>query len=216
MSGVEAAGLVIGLISGTIAIVDATKKIYDAAKDQQGLPAAFREVAQRLPLVQNILNNAKARADDGQVDDEASRGATSILEACKGRAQKLEEIFRKVVPQEGGSRLDRYYRAARTLGKDSKVEMLMKGILDDLNLLSVQFGMETEVHIQKLEEAIKTVSALEPSVPDHVFDQSSYINNNLGAGTQNNFNASGGENYNNLGPGNQFMGAIGTLNLGKQ
>ena len=183
MSGAEA-GLVVGLISGTIALVDATKKVYDAAKDQLGLPAAFREVAQRLPLVQTILGNAKVRAEGGQVDDEASKAAKSILEPCKSRVKKLEEIFRKVIPQEGGSRLDRYYKAARTLGKDGKVETLMKGILDDLNLLSVQCGMETGVHVEKLKEAIKAVSAL--------------------------------ENYNNLGHGNQFMGAIGTLNFGKQ
>jgi hypothetical protein len=215
MSGAEAA-LVVGLISGTIAIVDATKKVYDAAKDQQGLPAAFREVAQRLPLVQNILGNAKVRAEGGQVDDKASKAAKSILEPCKSRVKKLEEIFQKVIPQEGSSRLDRYYKAVRTLGKGGKVETLMRGILDDLNPLSVQYGMETGDHVEKLKEALKAVSALEPSVPDHVFDETGYTNNKLGSGTQNNFNSSGGENYYNLGPGNQFMEAIGTLNFGRQ
>ena len=215
MSGAEA-GLVVGLISGIIAIVDATKKVYDAAKDKQGLPAAFREVAERLPVVQNILANAKARAESGQIDDEASKAAKAILEPCDSRVKGLNEIFRKVMPQEGDSRLDRYYKAARTLGKGDKVEMLMKGILDDLNLLSVQCGIETGDHVEKLKEAIKEISALQPSVPDHIFDETSYTNNNLGSGTQNNFNAPGGENYNNLGSGNQFMGAIGTLNLGKQ
>lgn len=67
MSAADAASLVVGLISGIIAIIDATKQVYDAAKDQHGLPAAFREVAQRLLLVQDILANAKARAEGGQI-----------------------------------------------------------------------------------------------------------------------------------------------------
>lgn len=41
----------LGLISSVIAIVDATKKVFDAASDAAGLPEAFREVSGRLPLV---------------------------------------------------------------------------------------------------------------------------------------------------------------------
>lgn len=131
------------MILGIIAIVDATKKVYNAAKDQQGLLATFREVAKRLPLVQTILYSAEARATSGQVDSEASKAMKSILGPCKSRVKKLKGIFREVIPQEGGSRLDRYYKAERTLGKDGKVEILMKGILDDLNLMSIQVGIET-------------------------------------------------------------------------
>jgi hypothetical protein len=51
MTGVVEAGTVIGLISGVISIIEATKTIYDAAKDVKGQPDAFRQVAARLPLV---------------------------------------------------------------------------------------------------------------------------------------------------------------------
>lgn len=212
MSGAEA-GLVIGLISGIIAIIDATKKVYDAASDQQGLPGAFREVAQRLPLVRSILVKVNARAEHGQVDDVAAK---SILETCKRKVEKLDGIFQKVVPQGGGLRLERYYKAARTLGKGGKVEALMEGILDDLNLLSVQCGIETGDEVEKLKEAMGAISALAPSVPDHIFDETSCTNINSGSGTQNNINALGGENHNNVGSGTQFTGSIGTLNWGKQ
>jgi N-terminal domain on NACHT_NTPase and P-loop NTPases len=213
MSGVGEAGLVVGLISGIIAIIDATRKVYDAATDQQGLPAAFREVAQRLPLIRSILVKANARAEHGQVDDEAAK---SILETCKRTVEELDGIFQKVVPQEGGSRLERYYKAARTLGKGGKVEALMKRILDDLHLLSVQCGIETGDYVETLKEAMEAISALEPSVPDHIFDETSYTNINSGSGTQNNFNASGGENYNNVGSGPQISGSNHTFNWGKQ
>jgi hypothetical protein len=40
MSGAEAA-LILGLVSGIITLIDATKTVYDAVKDQHGLPLPF-------------------------------------------------------------------------------------------------------------------------------------------------------------------------------
>jgi hypothetical protein len=50
MSGAEAI-LVLRVISSIISIIDGTKQVYDAAKNVQGLPGAFREVAARLLIV---------------------------------------------------------------------------------------------------------------------------------------------------------------------
>ncbi|KAH8749773.1 hypothetical protein F5882DRAFT_81723 [Hyaloscypha sp. PMI_1271] len=58
MSGAEA-GFVISLIASVITIVDATKKVYNAAKDAKGQPEAFRQIAARLPLVIEILRSLK-------------------------------------------------------------------------------------------------------------------------------------------------------------
>ena len=55
MTGVVEAGTIVGLISGVILIIEATKTIYDAAKDAKGQPEAFRQVAARLPLVRELL-----------------------------------------------------------------------------------------------------------------------------------------------------------------
>ena len=60
MSSAEA-GFVVGLILGVISIIEATKTVYDAAKDAKGQPEAFRQVAARLPLVIEILHSAKER-----------------------------------------------------------------------------------------------------------------------------------------------------------
>lgn len=47
MSGAEAS-FALHAISSIIAIVDATKKVYDTATNTEGLPEAFREVDCRL------------------------------------------------------------------------------------------------------------------------------------------------------------------------
>ena len=43
MSGIEAAGLALGMISAIISIIDATNQVYKAVKDEAGLPTNFKK-----------------------------------------------------------------------------------------------------------------------------------------------------------------------------
>jgi hypothetical protein len=56
----------------------------------------------------------------------------------------LDELFNKVIPKENASRVERYLKAIKTLGKGGKVERLMKGILEDIQLLATIKTMTTE------------------------------------------------------------------------
>ena len=84
MSGTEAA-FVVGLISGVISIIEATKTAYDAAKDAKGQPEAFRQVAARLPLVIEILRSVTERIQS--LDETAQEALEPILESCKAKAE---------------------------------------------------------------------------------------------------------------------------------
>ena len=63
MSGAESI-LVLGTISSIITVVDETKRVYDGATNAHGLPQVFREVATRLPIVQNSLVSAKRQIEE--------------------------------------------------------------------------------------------------------------------------------------------------------
>jgi heme exporter protein D len=52
-------------------------------------------VATRLPLVIEILHSAKARAQ--VLDERAEEALEHILKSCKAKAEKLQEIFQKVI-----------------------------------------------------------------------------------------------------------------------
>ena len=58
MSGAEPIAI-IGLISSIITIVDASRQLYDAATNADGLPEAFRVVSLSIPLVLEILRKCK-------------------------------------------------------------------------------------------------------------------------------------------------------------
>jgi len=167
MSGAEAAGLVIGIISGIIAVIDETMKVYDAATDASGLPEVFRDVAKRLPFVQDTLQAAQGHLETN-LDKASCNAMKPVLEGCKEKANRLAAIFEKVVPPADASRTDRYLLAARTLGKGDTVESLMKGILDDIHLLTSNrtINLPTRAEIAALiRVAIAEVSAIPPSLP---------------------------------------------------
>lgn len=188
--------LILGAISSIIAIIDGTKQVFDAAKDAQGLPKAFCEVAARLSIIQNILSSAKRQIEDADTDKDFYASAKDVVENCRKKAKKLEELFQKVLPADGASRAERYISALRTLGKGSRVEVLMKGMLDDVHLLAINHSMTAVTDTQRKEvaEGIKEVAALPPSLPEHAIEETGLTAIHSGSGP---INQAQGNQYNN-------------------
>ena len=211
MSGVEAIA-VLGVISSIISIVDATKKVYDAATDARGLPEAFRTVASRLPIIRNILGSAKQHIDEGGVDEDSCKGVKPVVEACEKKAEKLDTLFQKAIPKDGTRGFERYCKAVKQLGKGNEVENLMTGMLEDVQLLACERGIKTANKAQQdqIVEAVTELLAVLPSVPEHVYQDTGFTNTNTGSGTQ--YNAQG--EYVAQGNARQFNSDGGVMNFG--
>ena len=136
MSGVGEAGLVLGIISSIISVVTATKELYDAANDANSLPKAFHNVATNLDLILALLREAKEFTKRPDVDPSDREAFKAILERCQKSADELQEIFTRVIHKEGATRLDRYWAAAKKLGKGGRVGELSGEILQQMTLLS--------------------------------------------------------------------------------
>jgi hypothetical protein len=189
MSGAEAI-LVLGVISSIIAIIDGTKKFYDATTNKQGLPEAFREVADRLPIVRNILSSAKEHIDQGEVGEDSCSGVKHVVQSCEKKASKLDELFHKLIPAAGTSDLKRYYKAVKGLGKGNEVESLMKGMLEDVQLLACEHGMKTATKIEQkqIATAITEVSAIPAARGEYIAPgQARHYNSAVPAGGATNF-----------------------------
>jgi hypothetical protein len=212
MSGAEAS-LVLGIVSSIITIIDKAKDVFDAVKDAKGQPEAFREVAGRLPIVQGILVAAEKRIKEDDVGEESCKEVEPTVKACKSKAKKLQDIFKKALPGPGASTMERYIKAVKMLGKENKVESLMKGILEDIQLLTshqILFDMTTDQE-EQLGKALADVSALEPSIPEQLLQDSAFTNILYGDGSQ--YNSNAGHQYINPGSGKQFNAE--TIHYGK-
>lgn len=204
MSGVGEASLVLGIISSIISIIDATTQVYEAVEDEVGLPKNFKKSATKLPLISKILGGAEMYVNN-MVDENTKVAFIPTLEDCKVQATQLQELFVKVMPEEGDSRWDRYVKAARTIGKGGRVETLVGGVLDDLQLLPTRFPeVATARGKEQLVKAVEEVSSMEPSLPDDFEQMPAYVQ--YGSGAQNN-NTGSGIQYNNSGTGNQNSGS---------
>ncbi|KAI6344489.1 hypothetical protein MCOR25_011089 [Pyricularia grisea] len=140
-----------------------------------------------------------------------------VLGQAQKRAEDLKKLFDKVIPLDEDSRLDRYLKLARTLGKGCEVESLMVGLMNDIQLLVSRLGLGDEIsqQIEELSKAIKELSDIEPSIADSEFRQGTFSNNNYGSGAQTNNNVSGNDNINNFGGGTQRNYLAEKMNFGK-
>jgi hypothetical protein len=211
MSGAEAA-FVVGLISSVISIIEATKTVYDAAKDAKGQPEAFRQVAARLPLVTAILHKAKERTQT--LDEMAQEALEPTLESCKTKAEKLEKMFRKVIRTDDDKWYDRYKKAVGTLGKQGRVEGLMEGILKDIQVLACErlMGTATDSQVKEIEAAIKQMEDMPSSLLEEtgggVHQEHSGSGDNIGAtgGATLNLHKGTGDLYHNVISGGATFG----------
>lgn len=197
MTGLAEASAILGLVSAIVGILDCVHKTYNAAHDAKGLPEAFKEVADRLPLVNDTLKliDKHLQGNYTSLDDEAASAIQERLEICHEKARKLEVIFNNCIPDDHTSRIDRYVKAVQTVGKGNKVELLMKGLLEGVQDIVNHIGIHTAEDVQKqtelLTEAIKTMSDMKPSVEDKLIepaaDTARYVHSGLG----DQYNASG-------------------------
>jgi hypothetical protein len=184
MSGIEIFGLIAGIISVTETLIN----VYGAIKDLDELPAAFHEVNNRLPLVEQILLAAKAQTKN--VTKEEAKAIEDILKGSKEKVDSLLKIFKKI-----SARLEKksvrtfYQKVVLKLGSGSRVETLMDNVLKDLQVLSTYHAFETAIGNQAaaLEKAREEIAKVEPSVPDSVFEAKSGTAINHGKDQYNSF-----------------------------
>lgn len=213
MSGAEV-GLVLGLISSIIAVLTASKQVYEAANNTKGFHEAFQKVAQKVPLVLGTLEaieqaQEQLKSEWQTSNDEAKKASIEqtakeiepVFETCEANARALRDIFEKVVPGDEDTRVERYRKALKTVlpGKKRKVEGLMQEILEKLQLLHTYHFFKAAVDVSKIDAGIQDLRTVKSSLPDQ--EDGKYVNSgsgpqniHSGSGKQFNNTISGGEN----------------------
>lgn len=164
MSGLE----VLGGISAVIAIIDGSVKVWESAQKDLKFSATFATVANRLPILRDTLRTCHEHFERIPcLPTDVADSLTKTVKSCESRAEKLRTIFQETIPGEDNSRYERYRMVARRLGKGNRVEELMTAITEDaqhlVNYHSVK-SASPQLHTQ-LEEIVKEMKALEPSIP---------------------------------------------------
>ena len=226
MSGAEAITIV-GLISSIITIIETSKKLYDASHDAKGLHEAFRDVAQNIPLVLDILRDCQAIQQQVDKDretttdaahklelEESSAATKTVMADCHKKAKALESIFEKVMPGDGAKKRERYKKAAKSMkpGRAKKVVDLMASIMTKLQTLQTSrfFKDQLEKRDVDIKAELDKLSQLGPSLQE---DEGTFRHS--GSGAQNVNTGKGSQyNYNQSGKNSKMFNAR-TQNFGK-
>jgi hypothetical protein len=198
MSGAE----VLGIASGIITLLEATAKLYHAAKDASGLPEALNDVASRLPLVQRSLVRIHDTLLLEQPDDADRQALGRALEACHDKAAALEAIFQAIIPSARASKMERYRKAMYAVSKSDKATFLMEGILADLQLMTSMRVLQRQAGL-----GYTDIMAMVTIAPRERTCSPATIFSNTGSGSQFNHEG-GGSQHINFGHGPQFHGPI--------
>ncbi len=136
MSGAEVI-VAISLIDACIGITKTIIDIGRAVQDAQGLPPKLRALCDQLPAIEDLLESAHDRCDEGKVTQDASNSAEPILRQCEQALGELRVIFRKVFPKDGDNRGKRVWKGAKAVvfGRDSQLQKLLGTIQDNLKML---------------------------------------------------------------------------------
>jgi hypothetical protein len=136
MSGMEATA-VIGLIDACIGITTTILEIGRAVKDAQGLPPTLRHLCEKLPAIEDLLETARERCEDGKVSESSRRSAAPTLKQCEQALAELRDLFRKACPKDDDHRHKRIWKGTRTVffGRESQVQKLLVSVQDNLRLL---------------------------------------------------------------------------------
>ncbi|KAJ3542659.1 hypothetical protein NM208_g1949 [Fusarium decemcellulare] len=199
MSGAE----IIGLISAIIAIVDASIKVCNAASDPSSLSSGFRDVATRLPLIQETLMTTLDGLTSDSEPSKSSLALKGVLEGCKHKSMQLEDLLRADILPAGTGTWKRVGKALTTVPKENKVQHLMDGIIADLQVLTFNHAVKaaTRKDVEALIEAAaegrgaRSESSGRPLMTFHnsgsglqiAHTQSGNLNFNTGTGAQVNF-----------------------------
>ncbi|KYG40151.1 hypothetical protein M433DRAFT_160854 [Acidomyces richmondensis BFW] len=158
MAGVEAIAA-IQLIDACIDIATTIINVGRAVKDAQGLPPKLRDLCEKLPTIEELLERARNNCKKGTVTEDASKNAVPILQQCEQALGELRDIFRKACPEEGDNRSKRIWKGTRVVffGRGSQVQKLLVSVQDNLKLLE---QMQVYVIGDKLDELQKVTEAL--------------------------------------------------------
>lgn len=221
------------IIIGTMTLVEAASTAYNTIQKIKNTPKAFKEVGESLPTVKQTLSEALAFYNS-TTDTALQTDVLPITERCKENVGDLKAIFEKVASynkdETDGNTWEvvvkKYCSAlltwGSTLAKSRKVEILMRDILKDVDLLSQHrlFQTATFTQVAGIQDAIERLSQIEPSISDSELEvptQSNIQNiatggrgmqnNNYGDNQQANFGS--GHQFNISGNGHHYYGATG-------
>lgn len=187
--------------------LDRVQSLFQDTRSLQGVPA-FAAVADALPLIRPVLGPLSTCTLRPSVQERVAGHFDGLYKT----AEALRDIFERASGhQDSSSMMQAYHQAVLGQGQAYTVEALMMRCLEDLSFLAdICPNNAAHEDLVPLEEAVKRLKQIEPSVPEALFKSNTTTSSwyyNTGSGTQFVMSGKGNQNINN-GQGAQYNGVV--------
>jgi hypothetical protein len=194
---------IIGTISAIITLAETSIKIYDSAQRDINLSKTFEVVRRRLPVIIHTLATCKSNLElqGCPIPEDVCQALDKSLDVCEVKALKLWGIFEKVIPGESDTRDQRYLKHLRRLGKGNKVEEIMLGLTEDVQLIvNHEVVRSADQHQNaELENIVREMKSVISLVSNENGSEMSFTSGGGAQTNLNNINRDSGQQINNNG-----------------
>lgn len=194
---------IIGTISAIITLAETSIRIYDSAQRDINLSKTFEVVRRRLPVIIHTLATCKSNLElqGNSIPEDVCQALDKSLDVCEVKVLKLKGIFEKIIPGESDTRDQRYLKHLRRLGKGNKVEEIMLGLTEDVQLI-VNHDVVSSADQHQNAELENIVREMKSIISFGSNENGSEMSFTSGGGAQtnlNNINRGSGQQINNNG-----------------
>ncbi|CAK1356725.1 unnamed protein product [Cercospora beticola] len=156
------------LLSDCISITETVIEIVRAAQDAKGLPPKLKELFERLPAINELLQTADERTKKDEVSKESMNGIQSVLEQCKASLEQIRGLFYKACPEDGDNYGKRFWQGTTTvfLGRDSKLQQHMNDVINDLKVVELNGILSIDGKLDQLAETVQVLADEDIAVRD--------------------------------------------------
>ncbi|KAJ9492529.1 hypothetical protein VN97_g715 [Penicillium thymicola] len=196
-----------------ITVIETSIKIYDSAQRDINLSKTFEVVRRRLPVIIHTLAICKSNLDlqGGSIPEDVCQALDKSLDVCEVKALNLRGIFEKIIPGESNTRNQRYLKLLRRLGKGNKVEEIMLGLTEEVQLIVNHDVVRSADQHQnaELENIVQEMKSIVSLVSDEKGIEMSFTSGGGAQTNLNNVNRDSGQQINNNGSvGTQHFNSI--------
>ena len=119
---------VIGLVSSIVEFVEFGPKVltrlYQFSNGVVEGPDVLRDVADRLPLMIDLMRKVQSQVEHGKVVDSSQQAFLPVIQSCAFQVNVLDELLTKALPAPKDSSFKRGRKALLSIVRESEIEKI--------------------------------------------------------------------------------------------
>jgi hypothetical protein len=135
---------VISIIVNVAALIDYISRLLNRVSDFGGkvkvVPNAFREVNNTLPSLAVAIRRTQSRINAVGVDKEIYAALLPLVVDFQAQLEELKTIFDNTLPKDGDKWFKIWWKAAKSVWKDKKVDAISVAIHRYVGILTMTFA----------------------------------------------------------------------------